>query len=149
MSWNLPRSRQDLIVKELDGELLVYDEDSKKAFCLNGSSAAIWNMCDGQTSIATMVERAATLLALPVDESYVSFALERLERDGLLEPGFDMLPERKVVTRAQLIRRFSRYGIAAAAAIPLIAVVTAPTAAKAYGEARYDHCTTGGTNCSS
>jgi hypothetical protein len=52
MSQNaLPQSRQNLVVKQLDNELLLYCEQQRKAYCLNESSAAIWKMCDGKTTV--------------------------------------------------------------------------------------------------
>lgn len=141
MSHSLPLARRDLIVKELQNEVLVYDEKLKKAFCLNESSAVIWKMCDGQTTLAEMTERAAQALRVPIDEAFVSFALERLKKDGLLEPGSDVPATVAGLTRAQLMERIGRVGIAAAVAIPLVTAVVAPTAAKAYGDGnRGDGC---------
>jgi hypothetical protein len=134
MTGNFPRSRRDLIVKELENELLVYDEKSKKAFCLNASSALIWKMCDGATTVAEISERTARSLGMPIDDTFVSFALERLRVDDLLEPGFHIPAETAAVTRAQVMRRIGRVGVAAAVAVPLVTVIMAPTPAKAYGE---------------
>lgn len=133
MTDNLPRSRQDLTVKELEGELLVYDEKSKKAFCLNSTSALVWKMCDGETTTAKMVEGCAQSLGAPIDATFVTFALEQLRKDGLLEPGFEASGGGASVTRAQVVRRIGRVGIAAAVVVPLVSAVMAPTAAKAYG----------------
>lgn len=132
MTGDCPRSRQDLIVKELEGELLVYDEKAKKAFSLNSSSAAVWKMCDGTTTVSEMAGRASATLGIPADETFVSFALDRLRTDGLLEPGFEAA-QGPAVTRAELMRRIGRVGVTAAVAIPLVTAVMAPSAAKAYG----------------
>jgi hypothetical protein len=134
MTGNFPRSRQDLIVKELENELLVYDEKSKKAFCLNASSALVWKMCDGVTSVTEISERTAQSLGMPNDDTFVSFALERLRVDDLLEPGFHTPAETAALTRAQVMRRIGRVGVAAAVAVPLVTVIMAPTPAKAYGD---------------
>lgn len=134
MTGNRPRSRQDLVVRELENELLVYDEKKKKAFCLNSSSAAIWKMCDGATTVPEMAELAARALGTPADETFVAFALERLSADGLLEPGSALPAEAASITRAQVMRRIGRVGMTAAVAIPLVTAVLAPTAARAYGE---------------
>jgi len=133
MSGTLPRSRQGLVVTELDGELLVYDQESQKAFCLNASSAAIWRMCDGRTTLAEIAERAGRELGVPVDETFVTYALDRLRKDGLLEADFRTPAEAAAVSRVELIRRIGRVGMAAAIAVPLVTAVVAPTAAKAYG----------------
>ncbi len=133
MIGNFPRSRQDLIVKELENELLIYDEKSKKALCLNASSALIWKMCDGVTAVAEISERTARSLGMPLDDTFVSFALERFRADDLLEPGFHAPAETAAITRAQVMRRIGRAGVAAAVAVPLVTAIMAPTPAKAYG----------------
>lgn len=133
MKHSLPRVRPDLIVKNLDGELLVYDNATTKAFCLNASSALVWEMCDGNTTIAEMTERLTQTLNAPIDASFVTFALERFRADGLLETGFRNATEDANLTRAGLVARFGRAGIMAALAVPLVTSIVAPTAAKAYG----------------
>lgn len=133
MKESLPRVRPDLIVKNLDGELLVYDNATTKAFCLNASSALVWEMCDGNTTITEMTERLTQTLNAPIDATFVTFALERFYADGLLETGFRNATEDASLTRAGLVARFGRAGIAAALVVPLVTSIVAPTAAKAYG----------------
>src|SRR5271165_4469278 len=96
-------------------------------------------MCDGKTTVAEMTERAAQSLGTPVDSTFVSFALEQLRSDGLLEPGISLPLGATAVTRAQVMRRMGRAGIAAAVAIPLVTAIMAPTAAKAYGRLETDN----------
>ena len=46
----LPSPRiQGLIVRELAGELVVYDKTRHRAFCLNPTVASIWKSCEGRT----------------------------------------------------------------------------------------------------
>jgi hypothetical protein len=48
-----PHSRtKELVVQELKGELLIYDLSTNKAFCLNETSALVWQLCDGKSSIS-------------------------------------------------------------------------------------------------
>lgn len=54
----LPLARREAIItKEVDGELLVYDITRDKAHCLNETAAAVWQLCDGRTSVAAIAER--------------------------------------------------------------------------------------------
>jgi hypothetical protein len=130
---SLPQSRTNLIVKELAGELLVYDERSTKAFCLNESAAAIWGMCDGKTSVSEMTQRVAPAFGGVIDEGFIAFALAGFRENGLLEnESVGALPVARL-TRAELVSRVGRVGLAAAAAVPLVTSIVAPTAAKAYG----------------
>ena len=43
--------KEGLLIERLPDEVLVYDLDRKKAHCLNGSAALIWNNCDGKTTV--------------------------------------------------------------------------------------------------
>ena len=57
-----PKYRRDnLIVKELVDEALVYDLKNNRAFCLNKPSAVVWSLCDGNnsvTEIAALVSKS-------------------------------------------------------------------------------------------
>ena len=39
---------ESLIVKEVDGETLVYDLTTDKAHCLNDTATRVWKNCDGR-----------------------------------------------------------------------------------------------------
>ena len=61
----LPNARKEnLVIEELPGEVLVYDLNLHKAHCLNQTAALVWERCDGQTSVKQMVEILRTSLAL-------------------------------------------------------------------------------------
>ena len=52
-----PKCRtKNLIVREMENEVLVYDLEGNCAVCLNQTSALIWKLCDGQTSPAEIAE---------------------------------------------------------------------------------------------
>jgi|SRR5436853_1400103 hypothetical protein len=46
-----PHRRPDLIERELSDELVLYDPESDRAYLLNRSAAAIWDLCDGTRSL--------------------------------------------------------------------------------------------------
>jgi len=114
----LPQARSDrLIVRQVDGETLLYDLDSHEAHCLNETCAAVWERCDGSSS-PTEIARA-----LGYDEEVVWLALEQLWRRELLVG--DSAPEReRAVSRRRLLKT-------ALVALPLAATVAAPSAATA------------------
>lgn len=136
--FDRPRVRRELIVKELAGELLVYDEVSTKAFCLNESAAAVWAMCDGKTTLAEMAGRMPSTLDAAIGADCVALAIARFHEDGLLEPGSVEPIVAVEVTRAELLARVGRAGLAAGIALPLVVSIVAPTAAKAYGTRHED-----------
>ena len=143
---SLPQSRTSLIVKELAGEVLVYDETSTKAYCLNKSAATIWGMCDGKTSISEMAHKAAVEFDGMFDEAFVAVALASFRDNGLLEnESVDIRPIARL-TRAELVARVGRVGLAAAVALPLVTSIVAPTAAKAYGRSSGETGRGGNTN---
>ena len=143
---SLPQFRTSLIVKELAGEILVYDETSTKAYCLNKSAATIWGMCDGKTSISEMARKAAIEIDGMIDEVFVAVALTSFRDNGLLEnESGDIRPIARL-TRAELVARVGRVGLAAAVALPLVTSIVAPTAAKAYGRSSGETGRGGNTN---
>jgi hypothetical protein len=127
-SLKMPRRiRQNICVEQVGQETLVYDEQRHKAFCLNATSSAVWQRCDG-TQTVEQISNAVTLeLAAPITEDLVLFALEELRRDGLLEA--DTAAQIPVISRRDLVQK---YGLRAALLLPIVAAIVAPKAAQAY-----------------
>lgn len=122
-----PRARHEgIVVRELDGEVLIYDLDGHEAHCLNKTAALVWKHCDGETTPGEISRRLEAHLGETVDEEIVWVGLEELWKLGLLEGE----EPRRVngMTRTQLVRRGA---VAAAVAVPLVASIAAPTAAQA------------------
>ena len=114
-----PRARTDgLIVEDLGDEVLIYDERTAYAHCLSSTAGDVWRACDGASTIDQVSER------LGVDSEKVVRAIEELETSGLLESG---QPTGSGLTRREATGRIARVG-AAAAAVPLIYSIAAPTA---------------------
>ena len=124
-----PRARTaGLLVRELADEALVYDLESHKAICLNRAAHSVWKNCDGRTNIAGLVRRLREESEGPADESVVWLALEQLSRNNLLSERVRRPAELPRMSRRALLRRL---GVAAAASLPLITSIIAPTAAEA------------------
>lgn len=123
-----PRARKNkLIVKELASEVLVYDETSHKALCLNPTAALVWKFCDGRTSIPRITQLLAKEMSVTVPEQTVWLAIKQLDESRLLE-----LPVAQQAWIPQTSRRsvMRTIGIAAVA-LPLITVIAIPNAASA------------------
>jgi hypothetical protein len=73
-----PCRRDDVLSKSVQDELIVYDLSQFQSHCLESSVAAIWEMCDGHTTVAEMAQR------LQVSEDVVGLGLRRLEKIGLM-----------------------------------------------------------------
>jgi hypothetical protein len=57
-----PRRRDDLLVRDVEEELLIYDLRNGDTSLLNGTAAAIFDMCDGQTPVSVMAEEILSVL---------------------------------------------------------------------------------------
>jgi hypothetical protein len=123
----MPRARQEgLIIEDLPGEVLVYDSERDRAHCLNQSAALIWRYCDGKTTVSAMAKRLERDLNTPnVGEKMVSYALEQLSKDHLLEESFVPAAMLGGLTRRQMVRTL---GIAAVIAVPVVTSIVVPTA---------------------
>jgi hypothetical protein len=110
----------DLVIEELDGEILVYDETSARAHCLSKTAARVWRACDGYTTVEVLGNK------LDMDDDTVTHALGELESSDLLDAG----PSANGSTRRELTFRAAKLGAIGASA-PLIWSVMAPTPASA------------------
>lgn len=82
-----PRRREGLSERPLPDELVLYDPETDKAYLLNRSAAAIWDLCDGERSLPELaVELAGN--AAPNEDLLreVASAVARLCAEDLLEP---------------------------------------------------------------
>jgi hypothetical protein len=135
-----PKSRQnDLVVQELPGEVLICDLKTNKAFCLNQTAAFVWLHADGETSVGQIARLLQKKLRTPVDESGIWFALERLDKDGLLANKTQAPLMFAGMNRRDLIKSL---GKSAAVALPLVMAITAPRTADAQSS-----CTSSGGPC--
>ena len=115
-----PLARTDeLIVEELEGQVLIYDQRTDEAHCLSPAAARVWRACDGRT------DRQQLAAQLELDPSDVTQALAELEACGLLD-GIG-----SGVTRREATARIAKAGAAAAVATPFIYSIVAPVPAAA------------------
>lgn len=122
----LPKARaENLVVRELPEETLVYDVSSHQAHCLNRTAALVWKCCDGKTPVATMAARVARELGVARDEALVRSAVAQLGEAGLLSRGWRRSSAPSTGRRRALQRL--GWGIAA----PAVASILAPTLAEA------------------
>ena len=119
----LPKCRtKDIIIKQLDDEILIYDLKTHEAICLNEAASAIYKDCDGSLSIEDLCDLHG--------EFETTTALAKFHKADLIEDGFD-IPS--LVSRRDALRKITggaRLGMAAAS-IPAMATITVPTAAQA------------------
>jgi hypothetical protein len=126
----MPQARRSgLIIQEVDSEVLIYDQDTDKAHCLNQTAAKVWKYCDGETTVAEACSALSHDLETVVDEKLVWYAVDQFSKDNLLEQA--IVPPAFIVAgmnRRQMVRTL---GLAAIVALPLVTSIVAPTPAQA------------------
>lgn len=126
-SEHRPLARKEgLLIERLPDEVLVYDLDRKKAHCLNGSAALIWNNCDGKTSVEAIRLILEQDAQGKVNGDVVWLGLDQLYEARLIETKLVKPGARGRLSRRELVKR-----IGVAVSIPLVASILAPTASAA------------------
>ncbi len=147
-----PARRDDIVVCELDGEAVLYDERSGAVHRFNETALTVWKACDGSRHVSEISRALAQRYALGSDEarSEVEKVIRDLDAKGLLierpEPATQpasRLPSRremlcggtaKLIYTAPLISTFFASG----------ACASGPSASAAWGAAG---CKTAGYSC--
>lgn len=121
-----PKRRQEaLVVHELPGEVLVYDLERHKAFCLSKNIAWIWRHCTGQRTPRQIARALETEIGAPVGEDVMGVALHRLSKVHLLREPIAPPASGARSSRRQLLRH------AAALGGLTILAISAPTVGQA------------------
>jgi hypothetical protein len=121
-----PMGRKDnLVVQEIDGEVLIYDLTENKAFCLNETSALVWQACDGTKSAAEISQFISQKLNLPANEDLVWFAVDQLKKEKLIENKNDLPDNFAGMSRREVIKKV---GLGSMIALPIVASMIAPSA---------------------
>jgi hypothetical protein len=142
-----PLARQDqLTVRELPQETLVYDGRRHVAHCLNRTTALVWKHCDGGHDVASLAALLAGRLGgITPDQAdaAVRLALEQLGRRGLLQEAVPPPGAQDRVARREALRVMARV---AAAALPLVMTLRSPSIAWALSSQKCNP-SNGGSDC--
>ena len=123
---NYPNSRKnELVVKEVADETLIYDLRVNKAFCLNETSALVWERCDGKTSIPKISKAVGEKLGQSIDDAIIWLAIEEFRKDGLLSKGYVFESHFDGLTRRQVLRNI---GVLSVISLPIVTSLVAPRA---------------------
>ena len=115
-----------LIARTIDDELLLFDEETSNAHCLNGIAGEMWMACE---RASTAVEVADVLRTQwpDMEKEVVWASLSRMAAAGLLEETID--EENISTARRDLIRKI---GLTAAIVLPIVVtsvLIPSPAAA--------------------
>lgn len=123
-----PKARtEQLIVRELGPETLVYDLERERAHCLNPAATEIWRQCNGQHTLSELAEMDSNLFrSEPQDQraELLRLALVELDRADLLDGKLEGLDPEKVLSRREAIQQFG--GLAA---LPMVISLMQPSPA--------------------
>jgi hypothetical protein len=102
-----PRAqRSGFLVQPVGDQLVVFDQARQRLHVLSRTAALVWRHCDGERTVAELVELLGRELGAPADESLVTLALAQLDEARLLEdrlapaPGVGILSRREMLHRA-------------------------------------------------
>ena len=82
-----PRHRADLVLRDSGDATAIYDPSTGTLFQLNATALAIWQACDGETTLDEITEALVLLTGRPTAElkPEVSAAITNLMEQGLLK----------------------------------------------------------------
>ena len=91
-SQSTPRQVGEMLAEVSPSGAILRKEGDSTQFELNASAFAIWNLCDGQTTLTEMAEAIGELTGAPVDETLteVSRTIEEFYSLGI---AFDAAPK--------------------------------------------------------
>jgi hypothetical protein len=129
----LPKARNsEIIIRELESELLVYDATAHRAYQLNKTLMIIYQACNGVMSFNELQRNHK------YTDDLIDFALDELHANNLLEGEranhFAGLSRRDVIKKV---------GLASMIGLPIITGITAPRAVNAAS----NNCPVAGQNC--
>jgi hypothetical protein len=83
-----PKVREDLTVVELDGEAVIFDEETTDLHHLNPTATIVFGLCDGTSTIPQMSLEISEAFGVPADEveTQVRTLLRRFRKAKLLTP---------------------------------------------------------------
>lgn len=119
----LPPSRnENIVVRTVSDETLIYDLISNKVFCLNTTLAEVYAACDGKTTF----EEFKNQHHFPDD--LIFFSLDELKRENLIETDSEYQSPFATLNRREIVKKV---GFATMIALPLITSLIAPKAINA------------------
>ena len=137
--------QRKLIARTIGDELLLFDEETSTAYCLNGIAGEMWMACERQSSAIEVAEFLRPKWP-DMEKEVVWASLSRMAAAGLLEETTD--EENISTARRDLIRKL---GFAAAVALPIVvtSVLIPPAASAASCGQLLDQCGAGKPPCCS
>ena len=117
----LPQAKtENMVIQNLENELMLYDLNTNKAYCLNETSALVYQSCDGKTDVADFKNKHH------FPDEIVFLTLDSLKKENLLAE--DFVSPLKGMKRREVIRLIGKTSLVS---LPIVASLIAPTATMA------------------
>ncbi|MFV0389443.1 MAG: hypothetical protein ACK5NT_11890 [Pyrinomonadaceae bacterium] len=122
--------RSGVLIQEFIDEVLVYNLETDKVYCLNHSITAVFNSCNGVSNLDEIRALVSKELKTEVSTEFVLLSLNQLAESGLLEDSSEVV---SFLTTSNLSRRelIRKAGLATMIALPVISLLVAPEASNA------------------
>jgi hypothetical protein len=126
-----PRARQEeVLVRRMDDETIVYDQKRNHAYCLNRTAAFVWQQCDGQKTVPEIAALLQQELNPAADQDLVWVALDRLDAAHLLQEPLQRSLDQARASRRQFVRKVGLVGVLTTL-LPAVILTPAPAVAQA------------------
>lgn len=113
----------ELIVRKIGTETVIYEPRTHRAHCLGRTAAAVWCAWERRSGVGETALRVSQALGEALDEASVQLVLRRLHRAGLIERPAGGSDSRRETRRAPGRRvALRRVGVAAGLAVLSVAV---------------------------
>jgi hypothetical protein len=136
-----PEARKDrLVTSKVGDETVVYDTEKNFASCLNELTTAVWEACDGNTDVSSILDIVRNAGYQDTTEQVILIALDQLSQANLLDETFNI--DHRITKN--LSRRKTLHLLAKSAAIlPIVStiVVSPPLAAQSENRPNGSSCT--------
>ena len=98
-----------MIAEQVDGELVVYNEEREPILRLNRPATLVWLKSDGRHSVSDLSALLAEELGGGANEDRVMIALDELAKHDLIESGYERRQQSAVrMSRRSFVRRAAR-----------------------------------------
>ena len=83
-----PKTRDDLAVVELDGELVIYDEEQGNLHHLNQTASLVFSLFDGSATVKEHASDIGSAYDMPIEEieRQIRALIRQFRKSGLLMP---------------------------------------------------------------
>lgn len=135
-----PARNENIVIQEVNNETLVYDLLNNKAYCLNETSAKVFQACGNNETFKDLKSKHS------FTDDIIYLSLDELKKNNLLNSEYSS--PFVEMNRREVIRRV---GLASMVALPIISSLIAPQAinAQSLGNLALGQTCTSSSQCSS